>query len=242
MSEYYIPNHVHFVIAGDVAVFLDLRADQYRMLVGAKARVFKSILTTTASTPQRIIVNDCRDTDNRCSVVADLIKELLANKLITTAIPPATSPPPTDIPTPDSSFLESQDSAATGVDVRDVVRFFSSCLIAKFRLKFSSIESIVGSVDKRRRAQNPRAQLDLGKARRLVYIYYRLRPLLPQSYLCLFDSITLLTFLSKYDCFPSWVFAVRLEPWEAHCWVQYETVAFNEYTDRARAYLPLMVV
>jgi hypothetical protein len=242
LSEYYIPNHVHFLIERDVAVFLDLRADQYSMLVGAKARAFNSMVARAPSDTRRLIIVDDQGRDDRRAVAADVVTELLRNGLLTATTPRGALQPLIYIPLPDISFIDSQEQAPADVAIRDVLRFIMCSLITRWRLRFASIENIVTSVERRKRLKKSDAPLDIRKARGLVRTYYRLRPFLPQDSMCLFDSLSLLDFLSKYDCFPNWVFAVRLEPWEAHCWVQYDTVAFNECTDRARAYLPLMAV
>jgi hypothetical protein len=82
----------------------------------------------------------------------------------------------------------------------------------------------------------------LEEARKLVGIFDRLRSLYPADYLCLFDSLALLEFLSRYKLFPSWVFAIRPAPWGAHCWVQDACTIFNDDPYNVLEYLPIMQV
>jgi hypothetical protein len=82
----------------------------------------------------------------------------------------------------------------------------------------------------------------LAEIRGVVLLYNKLRPLFPRNYLCLFDSISLLKFLSLYDYHPDIIFAVKLDPWNAHCWLQYGTVTLNESLAEACTYLPIMSV
>lgn len=69
-----------------------------------------------------------------------------------------------------------------------------------------------------------------------------IRPWFPRDYLCLFDSLALTLFLRRRGIFTSWIFAVREDPFAAHCWVQYGDLVLNEYLDRARVYTPIMTV
>jgi hypothetical protein len=69
-----------------------------------------------------------------------------------------------------------------------------------------------------------------------------LRAFFPVKFLCLFDSLALIEFLSCYGLFPAWTFAVRIEPWAAHCWVQQGDYLFNEEIEEAEDYMPIMSV
>jgi hypothetical protein len=80
-------------------------------------------------------------------------------------------------------------------------------------------------------------------ARPLVTAFTRLRPLFyTLRAACLLDSLTLLHFLSADGICPDWVFGVKTEPFDAHCWVQQGEVLFNDVPDRVRQYSPILVV
>lgn len=241
MTEYYIPNHVHCAIDADAAVFLDLRTDQYHMLLGAKARAFEDLLSRAPDLFRRAIRLDCPASKNDQTLSSTLVMELLENNLLTVETPDRPFPSPPHIPTPDCNLIDYETRDPTLMRNSDVLRFLGACVVAKYRLKWTSIESVVGTVERRNRC-GATVPLDLGKVRNLVRIYRRLRPLLPMEFTCLDDSLSLLEFLARYQCFPHWVFAIQLEPWAAHCWVQYDSVTFNEDSDVARTYLPVMMV
>lgn len=241
MIEYYMPSHVHCSIDADAAVFLDLRTDQYHMLLGAKARAFENLLSRAPDLLRRTIRLDCPASKDDQTVTSTMVIELLDNNLLTLETPDRPSAPPTRIPTPDRNLIDAEAPDPTYMRKSDILRLFVSCLIAKFRLKWTTIESVVSAVERRNRS-GATVPLDLGKARNLVRIYRKLRPLLPMEFTCLDDSLSLLEFLARYHCFPHWVFAIQLEPWAAHCWVQYDSVTFNEDNDVARTYLPVLVV
>lgn len=55
MTAYYIQAHVHFAVAADAIVFMDLRSDQYSMLTGQRAHSFLSMLHITGAS----IIENC---------------------------------------------------------------------------------------------------------------------------------------------------------------------------------------
>lgn len=59
---------------------------------------------------------------------------------------------------------------------------------------------------------------------------------------CLFRSLALAKFLSLEGSRCDWIFGVRLDPFEAHCWIERDGVALNEYTDKAREYRAILCV
>ena len=49
-------------------------------------------------------------------------------------------------------------------------------------------------------------------------------------------------FLAKYGIYPNWVFGVRLHPFEAHCWVEDESLLYNDQFSRTDGFTPIMKV
>jgi hypothetical protein len=242
MKEYYFPNHVHFVIDGEAVVFMDVRADRYRMLIGRKAHTFISLLSYPSGIPGRSIVVRKSDSQSpeKTSELA-LVSELLDNQLLTRE-KHASVEVESEIPLPDAELISPSDSQVQGVAPIAVMRFFASCVIATWRLRYSSIESIISAIERQKRNRRGDDLVVLRDAKGLVATFMKLRPLFPRGFLCLFDSIALLEFLAMHGCFPNLVFAVRIQPWYAHCWVQYGRTAFNQDLDDTRDYIPLMSV
>jgi hypothetical protein len=243
MSEYYIPNHVHFAIEGDAAVFVNLRTDQYSMLFGEKARAFSALVSRTGDSIQRVVrIEHSVQDDKSKALQDDLVSDLLAHGVLSRESSNATGHIPAIIPLPQENLLEPQTHRHINIGARDVWTFLVSCVIAKWWLSRARIERAVSAIRRRQHLRGGDNQLDVAEARRLVCIYNKLRPIVPHDYVCLFDSLSLLEFLARYDCYPRWVFAVQLEPWAAHCWLQYGRIAFNEDVDWARTHLPLMSI
>ncbi len=241
-SEYHIPRHVHFAIEDDVVVFMNLRSDQYSMLLGQEALLFEALLSYTQGGIRRLIAITCPREDEALPDRLALIAKLLENDLLTTDSCPDNSPIPIHIPYPEESLLDPSDPIPTQIRLCDVLRFVTACVAVTWRLTYRGIEHSVNTIERRNQTAGGRTRCDLATARKLVYIYNRLRPLFPKHFVCLFDSLSLLEFLGRNECSANLIFAVQLEPWLAHCWVQCGTVAFNQDVDRAQTYLPLLLV
>jgi hypothetical protein len=121
--------------------------------------------------------------------------------------------------------------------------FFLSAARASRQLREHSFQSVVSAVGARKhRNQSPRNPLDSGRIRSLTAVFASLRLFYPRAYLCLFDSLALLNFLARADLYPDWVFGVRAEPFEAHCWLQSGKVVLNDTLERVSAFTPIMCV
>ena len=243
MNEYYIPDYVHFALEGDTAIFLNLRTDQYSMLVGEQARAFSDLVSRTADSIQRVIRLERSSQGDQSNTFQDaLLRDLLSNGVLTQNSSTSSDLVPSILPLPQEALVDRQMHRQEKICAKVFWTFLVSCVVAKLRLSFASIEHTVRAVRRRKHLRGISKPFEVNEARRLVCLYNRLRPVMPHDYLCLFDSLSLLEFLARHDCYPNWVFAVQLEPWGAHCWVQYGTTVFNEDLDLARTYLPVMSV
>lgn len=240
MIRYYIPQHVYVAFAEDAAVFLDLRSDRYSMLLGAKARAFKDLVVANGSGTR--VINLGKLPGSTFLLENEVLTDLLQNTLLTTSEMDAESPLGAGVQLPEANLIESSASDSPEISLLDACRFVTSCTTSHFMLKFFNIEKTVRSVERLKPADEIDSPTRAIELRRLVQIYHTLRPLFPRNYLCLFDSLSLLQFLARYGFRPTWVFAVRLDPWSAHCWLQYGTAVLNEDADQARNYLPILAV
>lgn len=123
-------------------------------------------------------------------------------------------------------------------------RFGRSCLRARTSLKLRPIQSIVEAVrDRKARHAHASPQADPVRLRTLVGAFVRLRPLFyTLRAACLLDSLTLVHFLAAEGIHPDWVFGVKTEPFDAHCWVQQGEAVLNDAPDRVQQYSPILVV
>ncbi len=237
---YHFPEHVHYTVVQDSVIFMDLRADQYSLLTGEKARLFATLFMPAPGAIERALLVDPSNPGANTGARSALLTELLNGHLLARGVDP-TPMTRQSLPLPCEDFLAAGNTDLPRVRLRHVRRFLTACLVSAWRLRHRSIEDTVRAVERRRRFRTPEHPPDLSELRRVVALFHRMRPLFPKDALCLFDSLALLEFLARYGCFPHWVFAVTLNPWSAHCWVQYADVALNEDAERARHYTVILV-
>jgi hypothetical protein len=169
------------------------------------------------------------------------LRELIDSGLLTTTEGGGKPLRPTETATPTTRLLDDDATVESKLTVQAFSRFFASCAEASIRLRRDQLEYTVNTI-LRLKAHRLTDTLDLAKAREVSALFFRLRYFYPRNYLCLYDSLALILFLARYDLFPSWIFGVRLEPWEAHCWVQHESVVFNDGPEEVSDFTPVMCV
>ncbi len=120
--------------------------------------------------------------------------------------------------------------------------FFLASASASRRLNNGSLNQNILHVRERRGRRRTHMPFDFQKARQLVAIFEGLRLFYPRGYLCMFESLALIEFLAYFQLFPSWVFAVSADPFQAHCWVQEGSVLLNDSIARISSFTPIMQI
>lgn len=77
---------------------------------------------------------------------------------------------------------------------------------------------------------------------RVARIYKRLRPLLPKSRICLYDTLSFRLFAGFYGKRPTVVIGVKGEPFQAHCWAQAGGWILNDVPQNIQQYVPIMAI
>lgn len=229
MSGYFLPSHVHFCQRGDACVFLDLRQDDYTLVNGSAAAALRALSTQT---------NDAQPTRD----FSEELSELLKGGLLITQSHNGKVVAPTRIELAVEHLVDRETLRDQPVSVGHIMTFFAACTTARASLRWKKIEATVMSVANRKARHASDRPLDLARAQQLTAAFLKLRGFFPGNYLCLFDSLALLNFLASYGVYPTWVFGVRLEPFAAHCWVQYRHYALNEEVEEAANYTPIMAI
>lgn len=70
----------------------------------------------------------------------------------------------------------------------------------------------------------------------IVQWFERLRIFVPRSGRCLIQSLLLLHFLRLLGIRPELVLGVRTHPFEAHCWVEWNSLVLNDSVDHVSWY------
>jgi Transglutaminase-like superfamily len=239
VQPYLLAPHVYPCISGQHVVLMDLERDKYVAVVPAHrlagwVRGWPVGAVETSDFPS-----------NADGAQDALVSQMLAHGMLVTdpyvgkpAVPVATA-------RPQRSLVEFDLDMRPRTTAAQLWRFGRSCLRAQLSLKLRPIQSIVEAVRDRkaRRAAGEAHETDPARLRSLVTAFARLRPLFyTLRCACLLDSLTLLHFLGAEGIHPDWVFGVKTEPFDAHCWVQHGEVLLNDEPDRVRQYSPILVV
>jgi hypothetical protein len=237
MARYGLASHVFVCRDEDYVVILDVREDRYFALEAAGTAALSTLLP---GWPALAPGGDVADPQAAVEVALPLQRRgwlLEAPQCGKDATPVQLSPPWAELTT-------GVEAAAAPLAVRSVLAFLAASIFAKLALRFWRFERVIRRVRQRKEAHARVAQpLDLVRARQLVDVFGRLRVFLFSSREeCLHDSLALLEFLARHGLFPGWVFAVRARPFAAHCWVQQDSLVFNDTVEHVSTYAPIMVV
>lgn len=239
MQPYLLAPHVYPCVSGQHVVLMDLERDKYVAVVPAH-RLARWVRGWPVGTVQTELPPDGDE-------AADpLVPQMLAHGMLVSdphvgkpAVPVATA-------RPQRGLVEFDLDVRPQAGAAQLWRFARSYLQAQLSLKLRPIQSIVEAVRARKArhcAQRAPQPDDPARLRSLATAFARLRPLFyTLRSACLLDSLTMLHFLSAEGIHPDWVFGVKTEPFDAHCWVQCGEVLLNDIPDRVRQYSPILVV
>jgi hypothetical protein len=227
MTEYFLPEHVHFCCRGDSLVFLDLKTDDYTLVNGTAAAAIRMLASQGSLSALA--------EDPAC------LEDMLRGGLLTHDERAGRKVRPAQV---ELATRNIDDSAEVRLRLSpgQVGNFLRACTWTWAALRFQPLERIVVQVQRRKAVLARSGSANAPTACQLTSVFHRLRPCFPKGYLCLYDSLALLDFLARYRAFPTWVFGIKLEPWAAHCWVQDGDVVLNEDAEEAAAYTPVMAI
>jgi hypothetical protein len=75
-----------------------------------------------------------------------------------------------------------------------------------------------------------------------VQAFRQLLPWAPAQGVCLYRSFFLLQFLRRRGFDATWMFGVKIWPFEAHCWLQSGDIVLDDSLDHVRPYTPILAV
>lgn len=227
MTDFQLPRHVHFCRHGDAFVFLDLKRDDYILVHGELAEAFDQVI-------------ESKKNFRPAAPLEDLLLPLTASGLLTIGSQGGRPPKTVDVALASASLFERQKEIASPPPrMPDYLAFFLACLRADWMLRRWAIADTTAHVSLRKQRRSTTIDVD---ARQDTCTFLALRRLYPRPYLCLFDSLALVEFLAPRGAYPDWVFAVQLDPWAAHCWVQQGTTVLNDGMEEIADYTPIMSV
>jgi hypothetical protein len=246
MSQYLLASHVYLCVTDDHAVLLDLKRDKY---VAVGQRQMRALERCVKGWPAAAV--EWASPAEAAPGDAAPPAKILASGMLTTDERTGKEARPVSLTRPERSLqeldlYESADPFGERPQIRagEFLVFLRSCAAARAALRFRPIASIVAGAAARKSSHAKEASLqDARAARRRVAAYLYMRPLVFAAMgACLYDSLTLVHFLSHYRIYPDWVFGVQTKPFAAHCWVQQGDVVFNDTPEHVRRYTPILSV
>jgi hypothetical protein len=234
MQHYFLAKHAFVCALGQDVIVLDLRNDKY---VSFEREFWDPIARTIGGWPSDESAGSAADDEPDETALA----QLLESGLLTGDAGEGKDASPAMLAPPTISMMEDFRAQRPAIRLSHVCVFLGAILTALVRLRFQSLERIVGGI--RRNRQRRDQEADFPRTRDLTEIFRRLRPMLFTSRNhCLFESLALLHFLSHYRIHPTWVFGVQTTPFIAHCWLQQGSCACNDTLDHVHRYTPIMLV
>ncbi len=235
--DYFLRSHIFFCLTETFCFILDLKMDRYLSL---DSRSFKSLGPHLHGWPAKAFGTSAGS--ELAPAAASLAAELVAAGILGMDRNDSKEARPTTWRLPTHTLLDRPEHASALYCTSIFANFLKATTRVNRQLRESSLESIIGSIAKRREAYARVVQAFDRDCAKLTSAFSKLRPVFPRNYLCLFDSIALIEFLSQYRIFPTLVFGVRPEPFGAHCWVQMADMVLNDTVEYASAFTPIMAI
>lgn len=233
--KYRLSQHAFLCIARRYCVVLDVTHDRY---IAIKTEAMESLgpwldgwIGTSTTKSEQTSVD---------STICELASSLCRREILTRSSESGKPVQPQIIPPATQSASAILHRISSNDLMRHGFNFLRAVVHTRRLFKTSSLEIIVRELaDSAERGLNT-ANSDWEHEGYLVSIFKRFRPLYNRPFVCLFDCICLRNFLALYGFFPSIVFAVIPEPFQAHCWLQEDRLVLNDSLEHVGAYTPIM--
>jgi len=118
----------------------------------------------------------------------------------------------------------------------DLMTFMAACVLADLAVRRGALHSVVSAIKRAKDNAAPKSAIERAS------VFSRLRIWYPHARVCLFDSLALARFLAWGGSAFDLVFAVRSRPFAAHCWIESDGAALNDFYDTHAAFTPILRV
>jgi len=216
-TTYFLQSHAFVCKAPRHCVILDVNRDKYLCVDRAQ---FESLGPWLHGWDDAAPQRECGASEPADDTIA-LARKLLSLDILSELADGARVARPVAYPLPTDALDMESPTPSRISSCAHAPAFFLSSAKADRQLRDQPFQSVVEYVRTHKRSnEEPARPLNIERAHSLVCVFGSLRLFYPRSYLCLFDSLALIHFLARSNLYPDWVFGVRAEPFEAHCWVQ----------------------
>lgn len=223
-SGYGLPASVFCAKVGEVFVFLDLNGDRYISLTPHQSRLFDGLLTGSSRSGQ----------------TTEFADSLAARGILTKGNGPQNSLRVSS-PRPPTTFLMTDQT--TRVSAVDVLVFAYALFRTRLGWRWMHLSRRL-KVLRKPVAFCPLRRISARDAAiRWSNVFHKITPFfLTTRDTCLFRSVVMARFLRLKGADCNLVFAIRIAPFSAHCWLEHSGMALNEQRDTALTYTPILSV
>ncbi len=252
-APYLLASHVHACVAGRHVVLMDLERDKYvavepahRLAHWGRGWPVGALCGGPTAAAERAPI-ECgpaaEASPDEDGGARALLREMVAHGMLVTDADEGRPATPVATIRPVRTLIEVDLDEPPRASAGQLRRFARAWMKARLALALRPIQSVVEAVRASRSRMSRAPAPDLAATRALVMACTRLRPLFyTLREACVLDSLTMLHFLASYGAHPEWVFGVRTDPFDAHCWLQQGDLLLNDLPDRVRQYSPILLV
>ena len=232
LQTYTLGRGVYACVASGNMVFLDLHRNKYLCLDEPTSFAVQKMIGSNQTLTDPV-------TSSSDLAYMDVIAELCKRGVLTRASRNTSDSMMSFLP-PNSELSASRSDEFTLLMI-DVVNYVLSVAIATALLQFFPIRWICAVASRLGgKASRCMRLVDIEKARRVLSAYSKLKIYSLRRRSCLSESLCLKIFMSRYRLYPSWVFGVRMKPFEAHCWLQDGGLVFNDTVAYVKDFTQIM--
>lgn len=228
-ARYFLSKQAHVCVTGDAMVILDQATGKYLSLDRHRAASLGGL-----------VLGWPLPADGRR--MPDLLQSLLQRGLITDDPQQGKAATSASIALPRHWIRDGEPRGCPRITARDVRRFMAACMRAGCSRTFLPFSHTVSSA--RRRAQgSQRTDVSVQELALRVRVFDWLRPLaFRKTDECFLYCLAMREFLSRHGIVADWVFAVRTQPFAAHCWLQHGDQALTDIPFNLRRMVPILVL
>lgn len=234
IQRYWFRPHIYACVINRKLVLLDLENDVYIFINSEElSRIAPYIVSPLFKSPAN------SDPEPDLYLVQSILDRMREKDIITADISLGKVLEAPNVASPRSFFEELQTSDWPKIKWHHILLAIISGIHALILMKVFSLSSIINSINRinpKHNRVNHEFIIELSR------IYYQLRPFLPKSRVCLYDTLSFFHFCKFYGIRPQVVFGVSPEPFEAHCWAQIDDIILNDTPQYVNYFTPIMAI
>ncbi len=226
--EYFLARHAYCALTDNALILLDIKTDDYIMIEPHMALRFLDLLSVASG-----------EREERSAELNELVANLERRGSITPHRQAGKSADMLEMITGNREVPGPLIDDIPRIGIGHVFNMISALAVTFYLLKIRGLPSAV------RHVSRLRTRTDMSDrahdASEVVEIYHRVRPFFYSAKgNCLFNALSMISFLSKYGICPYWCFGVKMNPFEAHCWVEDGQWLYNDRYSRTWRFAPIM--